>query len=230
MFVLGACNTEGPTESDPCSILVDGIYQYPTEPADPSWSKERKKEYWDIPEDILKCISTKGLVESCFSTPKAAYIIASNGCQDGYNLVKSACRGYDELELRDDAAEELINKYETIKPLEVDIFQLFMFEMALAQNSILEKMTTKQKSKLLELALFFLAEKRKVVEGDYFNWEASTIIMGRMMLFENYTPFEEVCVNNDKIQKFITNGYQLSIADANIINFFANQFVNHITQ
>lgn len=230
VILIGACNTENTQESNSCSILVDGVYQYPDNPADPSWSDEVKREYWNIPEDVLICISTKGLVESCYKTPRAAYIIAASGCQDGYNLVKSGCRGFDELEMREDTAEELISKYETVNPVEADKFHLFLLEMAIAQNNIIHKMTVEQKTEILELALSSQAKKKAVAEEDVINWEATTIVMGRILLFENYAPFESVCENNSTISGFIINGYQLSMANADTIMFYTKQFVNQYTQ
>lgn len=230
VVLIGACNTENTQESDPCNILVGGIYQYPANPADPAWSNEEKKEYWNIPKDILSCISTKGLVESCYNTPRAAYIIASSGCQDGYNLVKSGCRGFDELEIREDAPEELINKYKTVNPVNADKFHLFLLEMAIAQNNIIQKMTIEQKTKILEFALSSQAQKKAVADKDVINWEATTIVMGRILLFENYAPFESVCENNSTISGFIINGYQLSMANVDTIISYTNQFINQNTQ
>ena len=76
---------------------------------------------------------------------------------------------------------------------------------------------------MLNLTLDYDVKKRTLIEPDYccLNYDgSSTILMGRLMLFDNYNPFKEVFDNNDKIKMYVTNGSQLSLANADIV---ANQ-------
>jgi hypothetical protein len=66
LFWVFACHKDDPA-IDPCSKLVDGVYKYPTEQPDASLTSSQKIEYWNIPEDVLHCFKTDGLIETCLN-------------------------------------------------------------------------------------------------------------------------------------------------------------------
>ena len=162
--IFEACentNIDEEIETDPCSVLVNGVYQYPTENPDSTMTPAEIKEYWNIPEDVLGCISTAGLIQSCYSTHNIILIMAKDGYQPGYELVKGWNRGFDELESREDATTELINFYKNV-PLSDHIdYGLCCLEVAMAQNNILKQLTTDQKEELLNLILNYLPIKKE---------------------------------------------------------------------
>jgi len=115
VFLVFACQKDKLPEDDPpidpCSQLVDGVYQYPTEPPDSSLTSTQKREYWNIPEDVLPCLTTGNLLTSCLNCPGIALFMLSAGCcglQSGYILAKGWCRGITELENRPGALDTLI--------------------------------------------------------------------------------------------------------------------------
>ncbi len=146
VIVSGCEKGEMPNkDKDPCSVLVDGVYQYPTENPNSTLTQEEIIEYWNIPEEVLGCITTEGLIKSCYKTIYGIAIDAANGYQPGYGLVKAGCRGFDELEKRLDAPKELISFFKSTELLHTIDYNLYAIEIATAQDSVLKKFTKEQK-------------------------------------------------------------------------------------
>ncbi len=212
LFVVYACDDTETEETDPCSVLVNGIYQYPTENPDSTMTAQEIKEYWDIPEDVLGCISTSGLIPSCYNTHNVALIMSKDGYQSGYELVKAWNRGFDELEGREDAATELINFYKNVTFTNNIDYGLCCLEVAMAQNSVLQQLTSEQKTELFNLTLDYFPVKKEKYSGDALIYEGTPIIMGRLMMFDNYAPFISAVERNEEISNFMNGEYHASIS------------------
>ncbi len=234
LFGTNFCvNTEIPDEEDvePCSVLVDGVYKYPTEKPDSTLSKEEIREYWNIPEDVLTCISTAGLIQSCYSTHNTIIIMSTDGYQLGYELVKGWNRGFDELENREDAATEFIRFYKNVELSQHVDYGLCCLEVAMAQDSVLKKLTNDEKIELLNLTLeYFPIKKEKYTNSLYY--EGASIIMGRLMMFDQYSPFYEVVDRNVDISKFMDGIYRATISfeNADTIVMFAENYLEEISE
>lgn len=217
-------------EQDPCSQLVDGVYMYPTVNPDSTLTQEEIREYWNIPEDVLGCITTEGLIESCYKTIYGIAIDAANGYQSGYELVKAGCRGFDELEKRYDAPEELISFFKSIElPHSID-YNLYAIEIATAQDSILKKFTKEQKIELLNLALNYHAERREIFNRNIIIYDGTPVIMGRLMVLDEDEQFLQSLERNDDINRFIegTTTYILSIPGADTIVNYTEKYINEL--
>jgi hypothetical protein len=217
-------------EKDPCSVLINGVYQYPTEKPDSTLTQEEIREYWNIPEDILDCITTEGLIKSCYKTIYGIAIDAANGYQPGYELVKAGCRGFDELENRPDAPEELISFFKAIElPHHID-YNLYAIEIATAQDSILKNFTNEQKIELLNLTINYHTERREIFGRNIIIYDGTPSIMGRLMVLDKDEQFLQALERNDDINRFIkgTTTYILSIAGADTIVNYTEKYINEL--
>jgi hypothetical protein len=88
-YFMGSC-----TQSkiyDPCSRVVNGVYQYPTTKPPSNLTAAEKREYGNIPEEVLSCLNTGGLLTSCLNHPNLALFMlgaGTDGLQSGYDLMK----------------------------------------------------------------------------------------------------------------------------------------------
>jgi hypothetical protein len=238
-LVLGgfACQKDEPP-IDPCSQLVDGVYKYPLEPPDASLTSTQKIEYWNIPEDVLQCLRTDGLIETCLTYHELGpilFLFGTNGIQDGYDLAKERCRGFLELENRTDAFELLIEKYKSIdtinfipntSPLEYGGYNYYTYslEVILGQENILQNTTDKQEIDLLT-DLFVKQDFRNNLRS-WYSIEGPTFVMGRIMYFNNYLPLINECKNNNIMNSFINEGIPIQREDIkSVIISFANDYL-----
>ena len=235
IFLFVSCDKKVIIEEEPmpepCSQLVIGVYKYPTEKPDSSLTNAEIKEYWDIPEDVLGCISTAGLIQSCYETHNAIIIMAKDGYQSGYELVKGWNRGFDELESREDGATEFIQFYKNIELSERIDYGLCCLEVAMAQDSMLKRLSLGQKVELLNITLDYYPLKKEKYTHNAVIYEGTPIIMGRLMLFDNYTPFVQAVERNEEIYKFIDGIYraQISFANADTIVMYTEKYLEELS-
>ena len=235
LFWVFACHKDDPP-IDPCSKLVDGVYKYPTEQPDATLTSSQKIEYWNIPEDVLQCLTTDGLIESCLKYNNLAailFLFGTDGIQDGYNLARERCRGFPELENRTDAFNLLIEKYKSIdtinfvpdtNPLEYGGYNYFTYslEVILGQEEMLQNLTDNQKIELLK-DLFIKQNCRNNLHS-WYSIESTVFAMARIMYFNNYLPLINECVNNNILNSFIIDGIPIQREDikSTIITFAAD--------
>jgi len=231
VIVFGCNKVEIPEEEqDPCNILVDGVYQYPTVKPDSTLTKEETKEYWNIPEEVMGCLTTEGLIKSCYKTIYGIVIDASNGYQSGYKLLKNWCRGFDELEKRHDAPAALISYFKSIElPHKID-YNLFGIEVATAQDSILKRFAKEQKIEMLNLALNIHKERRVIFPREVILWDGTIIFMGRLLAFDENEPFLQSLKRNDELVRFIdgTGTYGLNLGKADTIIYYTEIYLNEL--
>ncbi len=227
---FGCDNGEITEEIDPCSLLVDGVYLYPTEKPDSTLTQEEIYEYWNIPEEVLGCLTTEGLIKSCYRTIYGIAIDAANGYQAGYELVKAGCRGFDELEKRADAPHELISYFKSIElPHTID-YNLYAIEIATTQDSILKQFTKQQKIELLGLALNYHVERRSIFNRDVIIYDGMPVLMGRLLVFNKNTSFLRSLEKNIELERFLegTSTYRLSLENADTIIYYTNIYLNEL--
>jgi len=230
LFLLLGCNKnntlidheENQDENpvDPCSILINGIYPYPSEPPDSGITGKALIEYWNIPEDVLPCLTTKGLLETCLKYRQLSqhFLLGGlNGIQSGYDYVKiMLCRGFPELEERTDALDILIEKYKSINTVDYDTVQIlknileyggfdyftYCLEIMLGQYAFLQNATIKQKIKLL--SELFVKQNFREHRVTWFYFEGPAFVMARLMYLDKFQPFMDYYTSSSRIQNFVT--------------------------
>lgn len=232
IIVLGCNNGEIPDEEevDPCSLLVDGVYVCARSIPDTTLTSEERKEYMNIPESVLPCLTTEGLIKSCYTTFYGRLIEASNGYQSGYKLLKGWCRGFDELERRPDAPAALISYFKSKELPQTLDYNLYAIEIASAQDSILKRFTKEQKIEMLNMDLNYHSERRKKFKRESIRHDGTIVFMGRLMVIDKNEPFLLSINRNDALGRFIdgTGTYQLSIELADTIIYYTENYINEL--
>lgn len=103
------------------------VYNFPIKPGTEEWSKlksyDERLNAYNVPENILKEMSTDGLIETCLNYPEFRLVMTRNSIQEGYNHVKSKFNGFRELENRPDAGVKLLDKYKQLDPSKIKTFE-----------------------------------------------------------------------------------------------------------
>lgn len=234
LFVIILVGCKKTSQNDnPCSQLVNGIYQYPDNPPSSDLTSEEEREYWNIPEDVLPCLKTGGLLTSCLNHPYlASYMLmaGSDGLQSGYDLMKRLhCRGLGELEIRTGAADTLITRYKSINtadyntsksPLDFGSYKYYTYclEVFLAQEVYLKDINTTQKIGLL--SDLFVKQNLRNGQIGFLGIEGPSFVMARIMYLSNYQPFIDIYNQNSNISRFTT--YGSGIDDDNKVLIISN--------
>lgn len=146
---------------------VDSLrWDFPVKPGSKEWLNiadfEKRLVLLDIPESILRKISTQELVKSCLSYPGFSLIYTRNDLQSGYNYIRSMFNGFRELENRPDAGKVLMKIYIDYKPDGFDlslsdlqigryVFKFNYIEILLAQTVIQNNMGNDDLSELMTM-------------------------------------------------------------------------------
>lgn len=141
------------------------IWDFPVKPGTEEWKSletiEQQYEAYNIPESLMKEISTDDLVKICLDYPEWGLIYAFNDPQTGFAHVLDLFNGFEELFSRKDAAKELIKVYLEMNPLEVSqlstdldkglfSFQFTCIEMLMSTNPIISLLDDEDKRLLLQ--------------------------------------------------------------------------------
>ncbi len=205
---------------DPCSLLKDGVYQYPLVPPDSGVTGKAFYEYWNIPEAVLPCLTTRGLLKTCLKYRQLCqhFMMGGlNGIQSGYDYVKiMLCRGFPELEKRKDALDVLIEEYKSINTVDYDTVQTlknileyggydfftYCMEIILGQYAFLQNASIKQKIALL--SELFVKQNFREHRVTWFYFEGPAFVMARLMYLDNFKPFMDYYTSSSRIQYFVT--------------------------
>jgi hypothetical protein len=225
LLFVSACERDEPSEDDlpedPCSLLEEGIYPYPSAPPGSNLTDAEKLEYWNIPEDVLPCLTTEGLLETCLRYPNLGnhlLMVGPEGIQSGYDSVRSMCRGFPELEQRPGALDTLIAKYRSINTVDFDTslsvdnlseygtydYFTYILEVILGQEVFLENTTMKQKHELL--SELFVKQDFREYRDLGLSLEGPAFVMARMMYLDNYQPFMDEYVVNSAVRQTVASG------------------------
>ena len=220
-FLLISCSAQ------PMYDKATDAYEFPVRPGMEEWKAFRTHgemlEACQVPESILKTMSTEGLVETVLCYPLRIDAFAYNDLQTGFEAVASQFNGIPELLSREDAATELLAKYRSLDivvvndwgPLETGeyIFGKVAFtEILMAQDAIISKMNETERSALLSEAVKKSTEKSQLAEEYGTSGQIyTTWIVARVLQHENYAPFVQKVEESDALQRFIANGSLMSV-------------------
>lgn len=191
----------------PCDGLDKGVYIYP-EVNGKGISFAESFELYNIPEPVLECMSTEGLIESCLTYPHIGLVWTRNSLQQGFDYIEGKCNGFDELWNRGDKIQSLINLYSQLdferdweKYSDLDNglyeFNIIYHELIIAQDEILLDLTDNQKLELFQLVLEKLKIKMlKYQEIGGLGVAGPIAVLSRIMLNDQYLPFLEKYEDN----------------------------------
>jgi hypothetical protein len=183
-----------------------------------------------IPQSILKSMSTKGLVETVLEYPLFGDMRAYDSIQQGFEAVASQFNGLSELLNRKDAGTELLAIYSKMNPQDIEdnwgdiqrgayAFSIAKVEILLAQNKILDNLSEIQLGNLiLEARSKYTAKQQSATYGQT-GQECSIWLMGKGLQRVNYLPFERQIHQDATIQNFLGSGsYAIDIVRNEIVS------------
>jgi hypothetical protein len=164
----------------PISIFSQNIlWDYPIKPGTPEWgqlhNQELKVQASQIPEGILKNLSSENLINVYFKYPLLINILFFPTFQKGMEDFKTNFNGYGEMCLRSDIPDLLVKRYLLSFAGNIDnswtslkkgdfAFKFISLELLLSQSEILSKLTYNDRKNLLIKSVMNLDEKRKNVQ------------------------------------------------------------------
>jgi len=195
------------------------VWDYPIHYGTPEWDRlssfqERLKTY-NIPDDLIKYMTTADLVRTCLNYPEWLFITSSNNFQTGYNSIKSVFNGFVELEKRPDAFKELYKVYIKMKPEKVTeqpkkgqfTFEFSFIELLLSQKSIISSISNEESKSLLSTCQVMYENKCKNYNiFSSFGLSTTCLIVGRILEQSNSDSYARLITENPETKGFIIEG------------------------
>ncbi|MDR0575811.1 MAG: hypothetical protein LBG96_17620 [Tannerella sp.] len=177
------------------------VWDYPVKPGMKEWqdcnSPEEIYEMLQVPEDILKKIDTKSLIQICLNYPAPTIFYIFNTPQQGFEGFYRQFNGIRELMSRKDAGYFLIEKYAdmsldgfsplwTLENQGAYINKFYYIELFLVQPVILNLLSKSERKVLLieSLKKFDLKDSQKDLFGSL-NRSATVRTIARTLYVEN---------------------------------------------
>jgi hypothetical protein len=215
---------------DPCKDVDRGVYIYPEKPDGITFLEAL--EFYKIPKDIVGCIYTDELFQTCLTYPEIRMIWTRNSLQQGFDYVEGICNGFGELLRRSDAYPVIVSAYKELNiegnwgswtDLEIGhyIINIINHELFLAQNEILKSLTKAQKLELFQLALDNQKQKFEL-RVEYYGvtgMESSLAILSRIMYNDQYPPFMEEYSNRELLRVHVD---LIKILDSDLVDIITN--------
>ena len=218
LFVNG-CKKDRLVDDCISNAIPTDSYAYPILPGTPAWANlqtgAERLQACQIPDNILLGVSTEGLIQSWLDMPINNEILMTNSLQKGIVYFIANFSGLKELVKRNDVADKLVKKYYSMNPACVTTYQtdiekgkfIYSFsciELPLAQDTILNRMTTEQKKVLIKKAMDkYYSRKEYSNYYDLVSTDLSLFICAKAMKNSQYQPFLNQINNN--LQWFLEN-------------------------
>lgn len=198
---------------------ITDAYKYPILPGTDEWKKfgstAEMVEACQIPAEILKSISTEGLLESLLNYPFVTDYIFSDILQIAFNNIKNENKGFAELYSRNDVFKVVTERYKSMSLDKGKIYPPYFlgepsanqiafqtYEFFIFQDEFLVGLNENQQSEVFNLVYEKLQKK---IEHNFSEYSKllSCAILGKIMYRNNYIPFVEICTEKDFMKYFI---------------------------
>jgi len=203
-------------------------YIYPIQPGTPEWAAftnhDEMLEACQLPDAVLKSISTWGLVQTCFNYPLYGDYSAFNQQARWINDLSQSFNGLRELFSRTDAPIVLLYDYRYMDLSKYPEYYDWNFmELMIGCDSFVSRLNNRQRLYLVSVAI----EKDKE-QRDFFNTSFppySVYIMANAMTYAGYQPFINYCIKqkDNNMGELALWGFN---ASAEKIEEYAREFVN----
>ena len=196
----------------------DTLWDYPVKPGSQEWASfttgRQMLDACQIPENILKTLSTKDLVKICLNYPLFFDYVAANDERKGISFMIESFNGLNELSKRKDGVLELINaynEYPVITQVQQESskdyytpYKLPFIELLLADD-IFEKQLDSQKSGELEKIVLKKYESKLKYPQVYSLYNIKkTFLLGSVILNGDNSR-AKTATEKDTIKRFIEN-------------------------
>ncbi|PIU19527.1 MAG: hypothetical protein COT18_07115 [Elusimicrobia bacterium CG08_land_8_20_14_0_20_59_10] len=169
----------------PLALAPNDVYDFPVKPGTAEWNAlantEERVKVCQIPELLLRKMSTAGLMETVLNYPFYWDIMASNSnLQDGFYGMAAHFNGIRELLRRKDAGIKLLLKYRSIPPPKMEatdmeigeyFFYCYTFEILFAQDAIRANLTEAQLKEMKKELLAKYEIRKELKESGGFGKE-----------------------------------------------------------
>jgi hypothetical protein len=218
-------------------------YDFPVKPGTPEWAAFQTHDEMlaacQVPEPILREMSTAGLIETCLNYPLYGDMLCYNSPQQGFDAVASRFNGLQELLRREDVGTRLLERYRKMDPEAIgeswtslqrgDYDRGFTYiEMLLAQDQVLSSLTQAERRDLLEVCLQKVRSKQAHAEVYGYSGQAYPVwIVGRILQMES-PGFAQGVQENASLQAFLERGSLTEVEDLNaILSFAQDEFLSN---
>lgn len=200
------------------SQQISTPYDFPIKPGMDEWKKFQTQEDMiiacQVPEGILKKLTTEALAETCLKYPIYLQITTYNNVQNGFERFASQFNGFSELLARPDVGQVLLSMYTAMDPSSYAnewasvkkgrfIFDFLYIEMLLAQKEVLASLNATSKKTLAIECLKKYDTKLK--EKDLFGLVGlghTAFIMSNLLNSENDKGFQSTAETDEKVKVF----------------------------
>jgi len=144
-------------------------YIFPTQEELAAIEPQDRAAALQIPENILKEMSTAGLAETCINYPMIAEMAFYDSLEIGFGRIKSQFNGLQELFARTDVADILVPIFVSMdlnklnQYAEYPTFKFHYICIMLYQEPVLTALTAEQKNDLMKA----ISEIRKLINSKY---------------------------------------------------------------
>jgi len=205
-------------------------YDFPVKPGTEAWKQFKTGQAMvdasQVPLEMLRSMSTAGLVETCLNYPLLSTMLAHNDLQTGFQAVASSFNEFQELLKRPDAGREVFKVYQKMDPKAMSAkaisekgafaFEFTYIELLLSQPAILEKLTpTERKLLLKEGFAKFKSKDNYLATFGGFGELTTALILGRILEKEGFSALYQPNKRTAAMQAFLVSG---EVTDTQVIN------------
>ena len=217
-------------------------YDYPVKPGTEAWkalkTHDEMIQVSQVPEEILKKMSTSGLVETVLNYPLYRDRIAFNTIQQGFDAVAAHSNSLQALFNRQDAGRELLIRYQSMDPTIIEkswtsgqrtehLGQFLDIEVLMAQPEILVELTNEELYSLLTETV--KKGKGKADTGEMFSIHSqarTAWLAGRILQQLDDVVIKQKASENRDLQTFLNDGTFLAEATLNEVYSRAQQVLS----
>ncbi len=209
-------------------LYAQNSWNYPIKPGTEQWKSlktlNERIAVQQIPENILKSLSTEEVFSAWLELPGRLELLAFSTMQNGFEVTVRRYNVLKELLNRNDVGKVVLSKYLRIDPenLKQDwsviekgkfITDFAFIEFLLSQSEVLKNLSKNEKKLIVKNAIMNINKKQSFKE---MFWEESGIILiGRVLISEGNNDLMKIISRDNKIKKIFENG-QFGSKDLNI--------------
>jgi len=226
-----------------CLLIATGIasygqpYQYPVRPGTDQWkvlnSTIEKIAVCQLPDSLLKNISTSDLLISCLNYPLLNNYTASNSAYDGLLNIIKTFNGLSEFLERPDAHQILLDYYISDKTSDIErrldkggyTFIFSAIELLLCHESIINRFSQNEQKGVLKLLLLKYREKEHFKEYFGFYGKMTTAFVAAKYI-ERLD--KQLLIRNDRQKLFTEKMLMIDLKVVDELLITINDYVNEL--
>lgn len=242
VFIIFSCSKEKNTCN--CKSLPDASdkYNYPIKPGTAEWNSIHSTDSLflvsQIPDTILKRISTDGLAQSCIENPLRLFQFAFSSRIQGRDELFKRLNCFQELIKRPDGAAKLFERYRLMEPCCIegmndaekgDYSLLFYYtEILLTNDSVTNQLNITAKKSLVAIVIMKDILKKNYLDSSGISIISRTpgiMILSTIMETESYQPYINDVNQNSDLKTFTKTGIITSSGIYDIVLGHAKKFI-----